>query len=692
MAPINPNEALRLAQQALQAAQEQKRQNESFMRSIGPAIVDALTPLLVDLKKAVGLLKVDVTPNVTVNPEIKIPRIELPNIIVPDIHVPEAQITVNVPPITIPPIRVPEIVWPKDMELQGFMRVIGWDRSLLENPMPVQLRDAKGRPVDLSNIGGGAVLGGDSGGGNFPMAVYDPATSALKVTGTFTASAPASQAVGLYNTESIAYNGDNPLPVTFPSTASLPVSQVSGSIFSVNVVGASASVAVNISDSSGVGYSGSNPLPVTLVSGGSATSATNIVDSSGVAYSGSNPVPVSNIGLAVDNGDAATAQRVVIAGNSNSSVFATNPVDNGDSATALRVVVAGNSSASVVVNNPQGPGEQATALRVLVAGDSSASVSIRDFNGTAPATGLNETNAGVLRVVVMTDSVTSVYVNNPVAQGDAATALRVVVAGNSDASVVVNSGTLTAITNTLTQQQLSGAVDSVFVVGPIAQGDAATAVRVVIAGNSDMSVYANNPVNQGDAATALRVVIAGNSDASVSVNNTVTVSGSLTSVVAVGDIVADAADTGSAPLKTGGIARTTQPSAVADGDRVSFTADKMGRQLVRPVQIRDLIKTAYVSIANGTETTLLAGVAGSFLDLIMITATNNSTAATQLDIRAVTAGNIIHTMYLPASTGPVGFTPSVPWPQDATGNNWTIDMPDQTGTTVYVSALFSQES
>ena len=136
---------------------------------------------------------------------------------------------------------------------------------------------------------------------------------------------------------------------------------------------------------------------------------------------------------------------------------------------------------------------------------------------------------------------------------------------------------------------------------------------------------------------------------------------------------------------------TTNKTAKADGADIRPKADDLGRQLTRPIQVRDLIATAYVSIANGTETTLLAAAAGVYHDCIMITATNNSSVATQLDIRAVTAGNIVHTMYLPATTGPVGWAPAVPWPQDATGNNWTIDMPDQTGTTVYVSALFSKE-
>lgn len=145
-------------------------------------------------------------------------------------------------------------------------------------------------------------------------------------------------------------------------------------------------------------------------------------------------------------------------------------------------------------------------------------------------------------------------------------------------------------------------------------------------------------------------------------------------------------------VQTKFIARQTNPTAATDAASNFGSSDDLGRQVIRPIQVRDLIATAYVSLTTGTEATLLAaGGTGVFLDLIMLTATNSSTAATQLDIRATTAGNIIHTMYLPASTGPVGWAPPVPWPQDNVNNNWTIDMPDQTGTTIYVSALFSKE-
>jgi hypothetical protein len=168
------------------------------------------------------------------------------------------------------------------------------------------------------------------------------------------------------------------------------------------------------------------------------------------------------------------------------------------------------------------------------------------------------------------------------------------------------------------------------------------------------------------------------------------VSGALTSMIAVGAIASDQTDTGSAPVKIGGIARVGNPTAVFTGSMVSATFDDVGRQVTRPVNVRDLIKTAYVSVTTGTETTLRAAVAGAYLDCIMVVGSNNSDAAVSVDIRAVTAGNVIHTLRIPAN-GTAGWAPTVAWPQDETGNNWTVDGPDETGRTLTFSALFSQE-
>lgn len=232
--------------------------------------------------------------------------------------------------------------------------------------------------------------------------------------------------------------------------------------------------------------------------------------------------------------------------------------------------------------------------------------------------GLNETNAGVLRTVQMTDSASSVVVNS---------------------GTITTVSTVTGVTNTVN-------------------------VRL----DSTDGVYT--------AANPFPISIA---------------SGALTSTIVVGDTLARTADIGAAPVKVGGIATQTNPTAFADGDRSYFRSDDLGRQLTRNIQVRDLIATAYVTLTTGTEATFLAaGGAGVFLDCISVLCANQSSAAVNIDFRAVTAGNVEFTVEVPAG-GPGGITFAVPWPQSATNNNWTVDMPDITGTTVNISGLFSKE-
>ena len=67
-----------------------------------------------------------------------------------------------------------------------------------------------------------------------------------------------------------------------------------------------------------------------------------------------------------------------------------------------------------------------------------------------------------------------------------------------------------------------------------------------------------------------------------------------------------------------------------------------------------------------------------------------SDATVTVDLRAVTAGNVQTSIHIPAN-GTAGVSLPIPIPQGETGNNWTADLPDVTGTTVTLSALFSRE-
>lgn len=146
------------------------------------------------------------------------------------------------------------------------------------------------------------------------------------------------------------------------------------------------------------------------------------------------------------------------------------------------------------------------------------------------------------------------------------------------------------------------------------------------------------------------------------------------------------------PIKIGGRARQTNPTAVFDTERVEAMYDDVGRQLMWPVQVRDLLTTAYASTATLAEVTLATAVAGAFLDLIQITAANKTGAAVTLDLRDVTTGNVVTTLNIAANASEtISFSP--PLPQGNIGNNWTIQNAgsgDISNTVVSVTALFAR--
>lgn len=314
------------------------------------------------------------------------------------------------------------------------------------------------------------------------------------------------------------------------------------------------------------------------------------------------------------------------------------------------------------------------------ASDAIGSVNLIQVGGNSVVVGTGyQDNA--LRVVHATDAIASVNV------ASVASSIPVLqVSGAIDSvSIVSNIAALDVI-------QVSGAIDSVSIVSNIAALD----VKQVSGSIDSVNVSQVNGsavvVGTGYQDNAIRVVHATDAIASVNIvsSATLTVTGSLTSSVIVGPTVADTADDGNAPVQVGGVARTANPTAVAGNDIVKATFDDVGRQLIRPVQVRDLMQTARATLTNGSETTLLAGSSGVFNDLVYIMGANNSDAAVSVDVRAATGGGVQFTLQIPAS-GTAGVSLPVPIPQDVAADTWTADMSDITGTTVSISALFSKE-
>lgn len=158
----------------------------------------------------------------------------------------------------------------------------------------------------------------------------------------------------------------------------------------------------------------------------------------------------------------------------------------------------------------------------------------------------------------------------------------------------------------------------------------------------------------------------------VSTAGTLRVAQATDCVVAVqGSLAHDAVDANN-PVKIGGQARTTNPVAVVDADRVNAIFDKLGKQVVVG-SIRVLKARQVTTITSSTaETTIVTAVAATFLDLYGLLLTNTSATATEVTVRDATAGGTISSFMVPAGQT-VGFMlpESGAWPQGTANNNWT---------------------
>lgn len=138
-----------------------------------------------------------------------------------------------------------------------------------------------------------------------------------------------------------------------------------------------------------------------------------------------------------------------------------------------------------------------------------------------------------------------------------------------------------------------------------------------------------------------------------------------------GDVAHGSADSGN-PLKIGGVARTANPTAVADGQRVNVMCDKVGRQVVSLGQARELTGNQVTTIATNTETTVVnAAGAGVYADLTALVITNSSSAAVTLYLRDATGGTTRGIYDLSAFGGIVISFPT-PKTQSSPNNNWTL--------------------
>lgn len=144
-----------------------------------------------------------------------------------------------------------------------------------------------------------------------------------------------------------------------------------------------------------------------------------------------------------------------------------------------------------------------------------------------------------------------------------------------------------------------------------------------------------------------------------------------TSATVYGDTSSGASDAGN-PVKIGGIAKTANPTAVTDGQRVNAIFDKLGKQVVVGA-IRDLKGMQSTTITSSTaETTIVTAVASTFLDLFGLVITNTSATITKVTIKDSTSGTTRAVYEVPATDTRSFMLPvDSALPQATVNTNWT---------------------
>lgn len=133
------------------------------------------------------------------------------------------------------------------------------------------------------------------------------------------------------------------------------------------------------------------------------------------------------------------------------------------------------------------------------------------------------------------------------------------------------------------------------------------------------------------------------------------------------------------PLTGGGLAKTANPTAVSDGQVVNSTHDKLGKQVVVG-SIRDLKADAALTLTSTTtETTLIAQIASTFIDVYGLIVANISATACEVVFRDTTAGTARFSIEVPAGDTRGFMLPeSAAYKQTTVNTNWTA----QCGTSV----------
>jgi hypothetical protein len=136
-----------------------------------------------------------------------------------------------------------------------------------------------------------------------------------------------------------------------------------------------------------------------------------------------------------------------------------------------------------------------------------------------------------------------------------------------------------------------------------------------------------------------------------------------------GDVAHDAADSGN-PVKVGGKAVSSEPTAVAAADRTNFITDLVGKQIVLPyANPENFVSGAITSAMTGTTSTSLVSAPGSGLRnyiTTIIVSNAHATVGTDVIIQDGSGGTTLLTIPAAAVYGGAAITLPVPLRQPTT--------------------------
>lgn len=157
------------------------------------------------------------------------------------------------------------------------------------------------------------------------------------------------------------------------------------------------------------------------------------------------------------------------------------------------------------------------------------------------------------------------------------------------------------------------------------------------------------------------------------VGSTAIVTGGVDGSQGVGGVTAVNATSTGNPVFAGGVAVVgANPTKATNSQRTGIATDAAGRLITVASHERTMSGTQQTTITSSTaETTVLAAVASTFLDITGLQITNSSTSATLVTLKDSTAGTTRKIFNIAAGGGiVVPFNP--PLAQATVNTNWTI--------------------